>query len=224
MTDMPAPTTPIKPIVGKNVFSVLAVIAACVLAFLLILAFAVAKTGLIEIPIFSASYHGPQPVRVVTPVPMTAEAFRVLVSSRLLAMAAEGKIPPYTVTVSEGEMTGGLSTVITQALRSDQWETSGLQLAVTEQYLEFFGHFRRGVMGVDSRIRLVPVVDQGGLRFEPTDIRFGDYPVHPALARYLTGVIFSRDLGTWILTFGETTLRKITLHDGALDIVASPSP
>lgn len=218
------PPKPIKPLVGKNVFSVLSVIAACVLAFLLILAFAIAKTGLVEIPLFYAFYRGPEPIRRVTPVPMTAEAFRVLVSSRLLAMAAEGKPSPYTVTVSEGEMTGGLAAVINRALRNEQWKASDVQLAVTEDYLEFFGRFRRVAVRIDVRVRFRPIVEQGGVRFEPTDIRFGDYPIHPAIARYVAGIVFSRDLGTWILTFGDVTPQKIILRDGAIDIVAYPAP
>ncbi|MBU1348915.1 hypothetical protein KJ781_02505, partial [Patescibacteria group bacterium] len=195
-----------------------------ILATLLLLAFAVAKTGIVEVPGFSRFYHGPEAVRAVTPTPMTADAFRVLVSSRLISKAAQGLRPPYTVRVTEGELTGGLGAVIGVALRDESWKVSEAQIAVTPEFLEFLGKFEWGVFHVDTRIRFTAIVEKGGVRFEPTDIRFGDYPIHPSFARSIAGIVFSRDLGTWILTFGDGMLEQATLVDGAVDIVASPNP
>jgi len=219
----PAPARPTKPIFGKNALIVMSVIAGCILAVILLLAFAVAKTGVIEVPFFSRFYHGPEPVHVVAPEAMSADAFRVLVSSRLLAMAAEGKKPPYTTRVTENEMTGGLKAVIDLALRDEQWKASDVQLAVTKDYLEFTGKFQRNTIHVDMRVRFIPIVETNGVRFEPTDVRFGDYPVDPGVARYVAGLILSRDLGTWLMTFGEATLQRVILRDGAVDIVAYPT-
>jgi len=218
-----APARPTKPVFGKNALTVISVIAACVLAFLCLIAFAVAKTGIIDVPFFSRFYHGPEPVRVVTPEPMTADAFRVLVSSRLLAMAAEGKQAPYTVRVTENEMTGGLKAVIDLALRDEIWKASDVQLAVTKDYLELTGKFRRNNIHVDMRVRFIPIIETNGVRFEPIDVRFGDYPVDPGAARYVAGLILSRDLGTWLMTFGEATLQRVILRDGAVDVIAYPT-
>ncbi|MFH1078073.1 MAG: hypothetical protein V1745_02185 [Patescibacteria group bacterium] len=216
---------PAKPIVGKNMFSVLSVIAGFVLAVLMLIAFLVAKTGIIEIPIFSWFYEGPEPVRYVESTPITADAFRVLVSSRLIAKAAKREtLPPYTIRVTEQEMTGGLNSVIYRALRDQEWKTSMVQLAATPGFLEFLGKFQHGPLHVDTRVRFRPVVEKGGIRFEPIDIRVGDYPIHPSIVRTVAGIIFSRDLGTWILTFGDGALEQAKLEEGAVDIVASPNP
>lgn len=211
-----------RPVFGKNALSVLAIYASVFLVIVLGLAFAFAKTGLVTVPLFSRWYVGPQPVRTVRADTIDATAFRVLVSGRLLAQVAAKKPPPYAITLSEKELTGALRGVIDQSLRNQEWKTQNVQLAVTPQFLEFSGTFVRDVFHVDLRVRATPIVEDGGLRFEMTDIRIGDYPIHPSLAAQLVGVIFARDLGTWIISLGDIRLNRATLGSGSIDLVATP--
>lgn len=210
-----------KPVFGKNALSVLAMYASVILVIVVGLAFALAKTGLVSVPFFSRWYVGPTPVRAIRADTIDATAFRVLVSGRLLSQIAAKKPPPYAITLSEKELTGALRGVVDQALRNEDWKTRNAQLAVTPDYLEFSGTFVRDVFRVDLRVRARPVVEDGGLRFEATDIRIGDYPIHPSIAERIVGMIFARDLGTWIVSFGDISLKRATLGSGSIDLVAT---
>ncbi|MCI0479018.1 hypothetical protein L0Y59_00530 [Candidatus Uhrbacteria bacterium] len=222
MSEQTPPTKAAKPVFGKNFFVVLSAVAGFTLIVILLTAFAVAKSGVIEVPLFSRLYRGPEPTRIVTPTVMTAEAFRVLVSSRLISKAVQGIEPPYALSITESEMTGGLDAVIAYALRDEEWKATAVQMAATPGYLEFHGKFRRGPFRVDTRVRFRPIVEDGGVRFEPIDIRVGDYPIHPSVVRTVAGIIFLRDLGTWVLRFGEASLQEVILEDGTVDLVAYP--
>ncbi|MFA5935414.1 MAG: hypothetical protein WC787_00970 [Patescibacteria group bacterium] len=208
--------------IGKNVLSVLSIFAAVVLVLILLAAFAIAKTGLVTIPVFSRLYHGPAPTRVVRTQPIEANAFRVLVSGRLLAQTNQGELPPYEIRLSEAELTGALLGAIPQALRDERWKIEHAQLVVTPSYVEANGRLVSRALRADLRARFLPVIEKGGLRLVPVDIRFGDYPIHPDLAYRLAGLLFSRDFGTWILTFGDTRLESVRLEDASLELSASP--
>lgn len=211
-----------KPVFGKNALSILVMVAVIFLIVIVGGAFALAKSGLVTVPVFSERFYtGPQPIRKVQSAPIDATAFRVLVSSRLLAQTAERKPPPYVITLSETELTGALKGVIDQAFRDQGWTVNASQVAVMPTYLEFTGLFVRGPVHLDVRVRFMPVLEQGGVRFLMKDIRLGDYPLHPKAAERLAGLVFARDLGTWALSLGDVHLESVILQSGALQLVTS---
>lgn len=209
--------------IGKNALSVGSVIAGVILLLLCIVAFLVSKTGLLSIPLFSRWYASPAPVRVVTAAPMDPSVFRVLVSGRVLEAAKSGTRPPYIVSLSERELSGAVQGVIDQALRTESWKTERVQLAISKDVLELTGRFTQGPWHVDARVRFIPIVEQGGIRFEPVDIHIGEFPIHPQLARRIAGSVFARDFGTWKLTYGDIQFQSVTLRDGAIDLAITTS-
>lgn len=221
-TPTPVPNQPVvKPVIGKNILSVLSTFAAIILVLIFGSAFILAKTGFVNVPLFSRWYVGPKPIRIVEAEPIDATAFRVLVSSRILAQAAANKKPPYKISLSEAELTGGVQSVINQALRDQDWQIENPQLAITPESVEFFGRLRRNATRVEVLFKFEPVVQNGGLKFEPSYLRVGDYPIHPKLINDLASLFFSRDLGTWVFSSGDIRLESVILKDGKLDLTVS---
>jgi hypothetical protein len=221
---MNEPLTPpaVRPAFGKNAASVLAVFAAIVLLMLGFAAFAVAKTGLVHVPLMSRFYTGPEPVRVIEASALTTDQFRALMEERIATQIRSGAKPPYTVEITEQEITGALHGVINLVLQDKGWRAERSQVALTPKGIEFFGHLERGRTNADVRIRFDAIIENGSVRFEPTDIRFGDYPIHPALAQKLAGYLFARDVGTWMIQFGDAKLESVRFSEGKLELTASP--
>lgn len=210
----------LKPILGKNFFIVFFEAVAVIFIFFLLSAFAIAKSGVLTVPVFSRFYSGPAAAREVASAPLDPTAFRALISQRFSEQLESVK-PPYVIKLSEEELTGALKSVIDTTLRDELWQAEKIQLISQAGYLEMFAHFKHGAWRAEMRIRLKPIVENGGLRFEVVDFRFGDYPVHPKLAKLIAGWVFSRDLGTWILRFGDIQLSRVNLAEGSVDLYAS---
>lgn len=216
-----APQPVLKPKVGKNIARFVAVLAAIILLVVSMLAFAVAKTGIVTVPLFSRWYHGPTPTRLVSATPLTADAFRVLLGSRFFSQAVERKPPPYAVRVTEKELTGAIMTTIDAALRDGAWRQVHTQMVIRPTDLEFFSRFERGSVRMDVLVHFVPVIQDGELRFDPVSVRIGDYPLPAALAYRAASAVFARDLGAWTVSFGDARLESIRLLDGEAEIVAT---
>jgi hypothetical protein len=211
--------------IGKNVAIVAGVFLAGLLLLVALGAFLVAKSGIVPVPLFSGAYHRPQPVRTVTSSPISEAIFRQRLSDRVLAQVASGKRPPYTISITEDELNGAFQNVVAQALRSEGWRVESSQVALAPEFFEVYGRLTQGDLHADLRIRFVPIVENGGVIFEPIDIRFGEYPIHPDLAHRLAGALFKRDFGTWVLSFGEIRLQSVQLREGALDLtITMPTP
>lgn len=219
----PAPPVVTRAVVGKNLLSVLSILVLILLLVLLAAAVALAKSGLMNVPLFSRFYRGPVPVRTVSSAPMNVDALRVLIGSRLLSQVNAGKKPPYIVRVNERELTGALGSAVDEVLRDQEWKTRQAQLAITPEFMEFTGSFRREPVLVEMRLRLVPAIQEGALSVTPVDIRLGDFPVSPGLSQELAGILFTRDFGSWRLTYGEVQLQRVELGDGYLNLTVAPA-
>ncbi len=213
----------VKPKRGKNALTIFGIIAGVVLVIVSVIAFAIAKTGLVNVPLFSAFYHGPTPIRVISATPMSVSDFRILVGSRFLSLVQAGKRPPYQVQLSEEELTAVLVDAITQALRDPSWNVQGVQLAIRPTDLELYGHFIHGGTRVDLLAHVVPEIKDGGVSFALSSLRIGDYPISPHLGLNILGAIFSRDFGTFTLTFGDAHLTDLQLQDGSVTLTADRS-
>lgn len=224
---MEQPTPPvqapvrIKPKMGKNILGCVGFGALIVLIFVSLVLYAVAETGVVRVPLFSRFYHGPSPTRLVAAQPMTTDAFRVLLGARFFNQALKHPQPPYTVDVSEKELTGVIMNAVDVALRDLSWKQDYTQLVVRPTDVEFLSQFSRGPLHLDMLVRFHPVIQDGGVRFDPFFVQIGDYPLPATVAYRIAGYLFSRDLGTFILSFGEAKLRDLTLKDGSIQIIAA---
>lgn len=229
METSPVPETPnspqkssvrIKPKIGKNLITCGSISAVFVLLFCSAIAIAVAKTGVITIPFFSRFYNGPKPTRLINAQPISVDAFRVLLTSRFTSQALEGKKPPYEVKVTEKELTSVMETAIDLGLRDQAWKQVFTQIVIRPSGFEFLTQFQRGIWHIDMLARFKPVVHEGGLSFEPTEIRIGDYPMPASAAYKAVSYLFSRDLGTFFLNFADTPLQDVRLEEGSMTVVA----
>lgn len=211
----------IKPKVGKNILSCATIALLIAAVIFSLLALAVAKTGAVRLPLFSRLYRGPAPTRLVNAEPMSIDAFRVLIGSRFFSQLAAGKRPPYTVRVTEKELTGALENAIDTALRDQTWKQVFTQIVVRPTDLEFLSRFENGPLRFDILARIIPSLKDGGVSFEPVYMQIGDYRLPPSVAYNAVSLLFSRDLGTFTLKFGDAALSGLRLSDGALEISAS---
>jgi hypothetical protein len=213
----------IKPTIGKNALGCVAVIVTAVLVLLFLLLFVIAKSGLVRLPFFSSFYHGPQPTRVVTAQPLTQSQLESAVRAELASQVAASAPPPYRARITEEQLTGALQDALPTALRGGGWKVDRTQAVVTPQGLELLTDLERGSLHADLRIQLVPRLSSTGVSFTPTFVQVGDIPLTPRLAYPVVSAVFSRDLGTWSVSFGSLKLQSIELRDGELDLlVGSP--
>jgi len=216
----PAPVR-IKPKLGKNVLGCAGLALLIVLIFSTLVAYAVAKTGVVGVPVLSRWYYGPSPTRLVAAQAMTVDAFRVLLGARFFSQALNHPQPPFAVDVSEKELTGVIMNAIDAALRDASWKQDYTQIVVRPTDLELLSKFSRGSFHLDMLVRFHTVVQDGGVRFDPFFVQIGDYQLPASVAYRAASYLFSRDLGTFILTFGDAKLQDLKLKDGVIEITAA---
>ncbi len=214
----------IKPKLGKNIISCVVLIFTTILIISLGLLFAVAKTGLVKIPLLSRFYTGPIPSRLVQAEPMTTEEFKVLLGGRFFSEALEKQTPPYVVSFSERELTGVIMTAIDLALRDAAWKQIYTQIAIRPTDFEFLSKFERNSIKLDLLARLKPILKEGKIMFEPVLIQIGDYKLPASFAYRVVSNIFSRDFGAWELKFGEVQLLTLRLFEGRAEVTAKAIP
>lgn len=205
----------IKPKVGKNYVTCASVLLAGVIVLVCIMAFVVAKSGVITVPFFSQFYSGPMPTRSVVVAPMSEADFGQEMNARFIAQAAAGQQPPYQIQISEKELTAVMQTLVKGALQNNQWHEQMTQVVVRPTDLEFFGRFQNGPWHADLLARFKPDLTNGVLTFTPVYLQVGDYPLPPNLAYQVASFVFKRDLGTFTLNFGKTGLQSVLLGDGS---------
>lgn len=207
----------VAPKKGKNAVIAALVFLASAIVVIGGLAYAVQATGTVRLPVLHALYRGPAPVRVVEPAPVGAERLRAIVGERLMASFEAGEQPAH-VRFSESELTGALQDAALDAMRQEGWRAELLQVAAVDGALEFTAKLSRDRMRFEMRAEFVPVVEGGGLRFDIRSARIGDYPVHPALARRISGAVFSRDFGTWVFRLGSVAFTGVEIGNGMVDV------
>jgi len=216
----PAPPH-VKPKIGRNVLTcwtyaiIIAVLALSAVLYL------VAKSGLFYLPLFSGAYGGPLPTRLVHTQPMTPDAFQAMLGERLNAQRLVKGSPPYVIKLTERELTAGLDYGIDSALRNEEWKQVYTQIAVEPTEIEMLSRFEHGWVHLDVLVRFVPRISQGGVMFDPVFVQVGDYKLPPNLTYRALGYLFSRDLGAWILKFGDTQLSAVHLSSGYMELIVA---
>lgn len=207
--------TPTKTKTGRKVIRVILFVVLGIAGVAAAAAYGTAETGIVNVPFFSRWYTGPEPTRAVTASPLSSEQFQSRVVGRLSDSIYTG-VPPYGFTVTEAELTGALKSTVQDAIRDREWDTDLLQIAVFPSGLEFTAHLKNGDLRFDFQALFIPIVEDGGLRFEAAEIHLGDIPLHPQLGMRIAGAVFSRDFGTWVFRLGAITFDKVVLKDGTV--------
>lgn len=138
------------------------------LTLLGLLAYALAETGLVRVPLFSRFYHEPRPARSVEPAATTLPAtlqtqFRRQLESRTI-----------TFTISEEVLT---RTIRDLAATQTSLTFSGAQVAVLPDGLHLFARFElRGSRGT-MRVRLVPELRNNTPTFRIRKVELGELPL-----------------------------------------------
>lgn len=214
---------PIKPKLGLNALSCVALIFAAMVLFVIALAFVVAKSGFLDVPIFSRFYQGPTPTRLIRSRPQSWDDFRVELAGKIYEQR-EYKKQNYTVQVSEQELSGLVQSVAEQNLRNESWKIDLVQLAVNPDCMELYLKLTwREIGNLDMLFRFKPVWDErGNIRFDILETRVGDYKLPVSWSMALVSNLFSRDLGAWeIQVGGENAIQSVSLLEKGLNIILS---
>ncbi len=193
------------------------------LAFTVLLVITVvAQLGLVRVPLLSAGYTPPQPTRVIAnQKTIDAEAFRTLVALRLQTYIRQHPRPPYHLVLTEQELTGALRGAIGEALRGPGVTQEHLQVVILPDAFEFSGQFSVGWLHLDAVARMRPVVQDGGIRFEPAGVRVGRLRVPDAVAMKLLSLALSREVGVWQISASGISVHSVSLKTGSADIELS---
>lgn len=214
---------PVKPKLGLNALSCVALIFAAIVLFVIALAFVVAKSGFLDVPIFDRFYHGPTPTRLIQTAPLSWDAFSADLASKIYEQR-EYKKSSYTVQVSEQELSGLIQSVAKQNLRNGNWKVEVVQLAVNPDYMELYIKLTwRETGNLDMLFRFKPVLDErGNIRFDLLETRVGDYSLPTSWGLALASNLFARDLGAWELKIGgENAIQSVSLLEKGLNIILS---
>lgn len=222
MTDAPVSNPPAEePVKTKRTLGCFSIFAIITLILILLFAIAVAKTGVIKIPILSWFYSGPKPVRAIGAKAIDTEAFRSLVISRVFKQALVQK-PPYKITLNESELTGAIKSAIETMLKEQGLTSSNSQLAITPEGFEYYGSISKDERKVDLLLRLTPTIENGGLRLDPSYLRVGDYPIKPEYIISLAEMLFGQKVGkNFVFSSDDIRLEAIGLRTGLLDLTVS---
>lgn len=214
---------PLRPKLGFNALSCAFLIFAAMVLAIILLAFVIAKTGFLEVPIFNRFYNGPTPTRLIQAKPLSWDDFRVELAKKIYEQR-EYKKQNYTVQVGEQELSGLVQSVAKQNLRNESWKVDLVQLAVNPDYMELYLKLTwRGIGNLDMLFRFKPVWDErGNIRFDILETRMGDYRLPVSWSMALASNLFSRDLGAWeIQVGGENAIQSVSLLEKGLNIILS---
>jgi hypothetical protein len=170
-----------------------------ILIMLIVLLFLVAKSGILNIPLISSwFYNAPMPQRFVEAQPISWEEFRGVATGRLVGLGLDTE-PPIKLELSEQEFTGLLRGVIADGLRSTEYRADVAQVVFLPESVELYFYLTwRELLTFEILTHLSPIVeDDGTLRFQVVDARFGDLPLPGLWVMRAIGYFFARDVGAW---------------------------
>jgi|GEM_PF-3677833 len=185
----------------------------------------VAKTGLLNVPVFSHYYYiGPQPVRTVARSQIDWETFRSKLSDRLNAQqtSSTATTTTYILPISEEELSNLFSTMAQQGIREEAYKVEEAQIAIQSTGFEILLRLSwHGFVHINLLAHMMPVLQpDGGLRFDATDATLGDMRIPNEWVRPLVSYLFNRDLGIWYVKMGENIdIQAVTLFDRSLQIL-----
>lgn len=213
----------VKPKLGFNIISCAVMILGALLLGVIFLAFIVAKTGFVSVPVLGRFYHGPTPTRLIQAEPIEWDQFRAQLAAEIYGQR-ERKDGLYAVQLNERVLSGLVKNVADQGLRDRAWKVDLIQVAVTPEFMELYlklGWYQVG--NLDVLIKFKPKLnDKGDVHFEILETRIGDLKLPTSWGMALVSNVFSRDLGSWELKVGgENAVKSISLLERGLNIILS---
>ncbi|MBI4457465.1 hypothetical protein HY633_00690 [Candidatus Uhrbacteria bacterium] len=150
-----------------------------------LVASALAKSGFVDVPVLSKrQYRAPEPVRDVIPLAGTKA------SDLSTILAAKAKYDPRAGTIKLAMTEVELTTLLSQALLSDESENNlpikDVQIAIEKDFIEVFAVFERENGEAAARARFVPFATAAGkIDVEIKEIMLGSLSLPQNLARGL---------------------------------------
>lgn len=191
----------------------------------ILLIFLLAKSGIVHVPILSDwLYEAPIPSRYIIGQPMDWERFQELATNRLIEQDMQQE-PPIALNMHESEFTGLLHGVVEQGLRSDDYQAEVAQVVFLEDSIEMYFYLTwKDFFSFEILTHLVPIVeDDGTLKFEVTDAKFGDLPIPGDWVIGMIGYFFERDIGVWrIVLSNGYGIQDTDLAPPAINLLIGP--
>jgi len=196
-----------KPSFKKSCFLILVVI----LLFFLITSVAVlARTGIAEIPFFSAIfYQTPKPTRVIE----IEDSGEMAQKSPNITLNLEKGLVNFELTEQD------LTFILRQSLtgQKDSYFAQNLQLVITNQQIELFGLLLRPV-SANLTLNIKPFLTAGKLSYAVVGAKIGDLSVPAGLANWVLDK-FIKDKDKQIgLNENDFQFTALELKEGKLDL------
>jgi hypothetical protein len=197
---------------------------ATVLVFILIMLLALAKSGLLALPIFSKVYSAPEPTRIVIAEPQTWDEFRDILSARLQEKSLDGQVP-IVLDVSEREFTALLQGVVSQGLRNPEYTAEIAQVVFLPGKIEMYFYITwKDFLQAQILAEMTPVLhNDGTVELKITEAVIGDLPLPGDWSMQMIGYFFERDMGTWkIVLSNGYGIQDTILSEGSIKLFIGP--
>ncbi len=232
VTPLPAPIIKKKKEVEKksriiwgDIISCWVLGVATLLILLIILLFVVVKAGILNVPYLSERFYNPPlPYHFVVANTMSWSDFNKIVSTKLTEEGLDSE-PPLDLQLTEQEFTGLLQGVVLNGLRSSEYKAEVAQVTFLPESIELYFYLTwHDYLTFEILTHLVPVVENDGtLRLEVVDARFGDLPLPGSWVINLIGYFFARDVGVWqIILSNGYGIQSATLSTRFIDLFIGP--
>ncbi|MDF1497424.1 MAG: hypothetical protein P1P90_05195 [Patescibacteria group bacterium] len=214
-----------KKIIWRDALSCWVLGMGMILIVLVIGLFLIVKSGILNIPYLSDwFYDAPLPTRYVEAGTMSWDEFRDLISVKLTENNLDNE-PPIPLDLSEKEFTAFLHGVITGGLRNSEYRSEVAQVVILPESVEMYFYLTwHDYITFEILTHLAPIVeDNGTLRFEVIDAKFGDLPLPGLWVIRLIGYVFARDVGVWrIILSNGYGIQSSVLSDQSIKLLIGP--
>ncbi len=202
-----------KPKLGTNLVSCSALMILMFVVFGIGSAFCISKIGFIHIPYFSNLYEGPHPTRIVQNDVLAPSELYSKILSRIQQDAISHPAGPFTASVSEKELSSTLNTSVTNSM--SVWRAKNVQVVIQPNGLEIFGAYGVETHDIHFLATAIPFIENGLLRIKIQSLQIGDMHIPSFSVTSLMSLFFNAELN---ISFGNTSLHDLRLHDGTADI------
>jgi len=179
---------------------------------------AVAKSGIIVVPVVSGYYRPPVPSRAVEAGEENPQQLLDAIGQAIATSSTINVRTPHLVEYTEAELTAAARGTLADAAKRGDVVLDRTQIVIRPDALEFTGRFKvKGIM-LDAQFDVMPTVDNGVIKMTIVKAHLGDIPVSPAIAKVALDAALGRDSSTWNLIIAEHEVKAIRLEDGAVEL------
>lgn len=191
------------------------------LAPIILLAYGVAITGLVDVPFLSRFYHEPAPVRVVLPTnDSLMSSFQKQIESQLGAIVQAGQEKArVSILLHEKELTAGLRDFV-DSFSKDDFKIIDGQVAVLDEYVEIFVLFSLNDKRSTLRLRVLPELADGRPNIQVKKVWLGEFPVWHRLVNFALQNALETQLKPFFERFGGSVqIEQFSFHEGVVELV-----